>query len=81
MRLSRVRKTLKENRIDLVHPAPSQPRGAGRVEYRALQAAAPGRELLRPSRDDWRRVAMRYDRCPGIFRSAYLLAAIVMFWS
>jgi len=29
---------------------------------------------------DWRRVAMRYDRCPEVFLSACLLAAIVMFW-
>jgi len=29
---------------------------------------------------DWRRVAMRHDRCPEVFLSACLLAAIVMFW-
>lgn len=29
---------------------------------------------------DWRRVVMRYDRCPKVFLSACVLAAIVMFW-
>jgi len=29
---------------------------------------------------DWRRIAMRYDRCPEIFLSAIALAAIVIFW-
>jgi transposase len=29
---------------------------------------------------DWRRVAMRYDRCPNVFLSAIALAATVMFW-
>ena len=29
---------------------------------------------------DWRRVAMRYDRCPKVFFSAIALAATVLFW-
>jgi len=29
---------------------------------------------------DWRRVAMRHDRCPEVFLPACALAAIVMFW-
>ena len=29
---------------------------------------------------DWRRIAMRYDRCPKLFISAIALAAIVLFW-
>jgi transposase len=29
---------------------------------------------------DWRRVAMRFDRCPKVFLSAIALAATVMFW-
>jgi transposase len=29
---------------------------------------------------DWRRVAMRYDRCPTVFLSAIALAATVLFW-
>lgn len=29
---------------------------------------------------DWRRVAIRYDRCPKVFLSAVALAATVMFW-
>lgn len=29
---------------------------------------------------DWRRIAMRYDRCPKVFLSAGALAATVMFW-
>ena len=29
---------------------------------------------------DWRRIAMRYDRCPIVFLSAIALAAIVLFW-
>lgn len=29
---------------------------------------------------DWRRIAMRYDRCPKLFLSAIELAAIVLFW-
>ncbi len=29
---------------------------------------------------DWRRVAMRYDRCPEVFLSACMLAAVVKFW-
>lgn len=29
---------------------------------------------------DWRRIAMRYDRCPKVFLSAIALAATVLFW-
>jgi hypothetical protein len=29
---------------------------------------------------DWRREAMRFDRCPEVFLSAIALAAPVMFW-
>ncbi len=29
---------------------------------------------------DWRRVATRYDRCPTVFLSAIMLAAIVIYW-
>jgi transposase len=29
---------------------------------------------------DWRRIAMRYDRCPAVFLSACALAATVIFW-
>ncbi len=29
---------------------------------------------------DWRRIAMRYDRCAHTFMSAILLAATVLFW-
>ena len=29
---------------------------------------------------DWRRVVIRYDRCPEMFLSACALAAIVKFW-
>jgi len=29
---------------------------------------------------DWRRVAIRFDRCPKVFLSACALAAVVMFW-
>jgi len=29
---------------------------------------------------DWRRIAMRYDRCPVVFLSAIALAVIVLFW-
>ncbi len=29
---------------------------------------------------DWRRVATRYDRCPKVFLSSIVLAAIVIYW-
>jgi transposase len=29
---------------------------------------------------DWRRVVIRYDRCPTVFFSAVALAATVIFW-
>jgi transposase len=29
---------------------------------------------------DWRRIAMRYDRCAHTFLAAITLAAIVIFW-
>lgn len=29
---------------------------------------------------DWRRVATRYDKCPKVFLSAFVLAAIVIYW-
>jgi len=29
---------------------------------------------------DWRRVAIRYDRCPSVFLSAIALTATVLFW-
>jgi transposase len=29
---------------------------------------------------DWRRIAMRYDRCVHTFKSAIYIAAIVIFW-
>ena len=54
------------------------------------QAAHPARHTLYRQRHrieimfgrlkDWRRVAMRYDRCPKVFLSAIALAATVMFW-
>jgi len=31
-------------------------------------------------REDWRRVAARYDRCPIGFFSAVALTATVIFW-
>ena len=29
---------------------------------------------------DWRRIAMRYDRCAHVFLSAIQIAAVVIFW-
>jgi transposase len=29
---------------------------------------------------DWRRIAMRYDRCADLFMAAIVVAAIVIFW-
>ena len=29
---------------------------------------------------DWQRVATRYDRCPKVFPSAIVLAALVIYW-
>jgi transposase len=29
---------------------------------------------------DWRRIAMRYDRCAHTFFSAVCIAAVVIFW-
>lgn len=29
---------------------------------------------------DWRRIAMRYDRCSHTFKSAICIAAVVIFW-
>ena len=29
---------------------------------------------------DWRRIAMRYDRCADLFLSACALAAVILFW-
>ena len=29
---------------------------------------------------DWRRIAMRYDRCAHTFKSAIYIAAIIIFW-
>ena len=29
---------------------------------------------------DWRRIAMRYDRCAHTFMSAICLAAAILFW-
>ncbi len=37
-------------------------------------------ELMFGRLKDWRRVAIRYDRCPTVFFSAICLAATVMFW-
>ncbi len=37
-------------------------------------------ETLFSRQKDWRRLATRYDPCAAIFRSAILLAAIVLFW-
>ncbi len=37
-------------------------------------------ETLFPRQKDWRRLATRYDGGAHIFRSAILLAAIVLFW-
>ena len=36
-------------------------------------------ETLLSRQKDWRRLAIRYDPCAAIFRSAILLAAIVLF--
>ena len=37
-------------------------------------------ETLFSRQKDWRRIITRYDRCAHVFRSAILLAAIVLFW-
>ena len=37
-------------------------------------------ETLFSQQKDWRRVATRYDGCAHVFRSAILLAVIVLFW-
>ncbi len=37
-------------------------------------------ETLFSRQKDWRPIATRYDGCAHVFRSAILLAAIVLFW-
>lgn len=37
-------------------------------------------QIVFGSLKDWRRVATRYDRCPKVFRSAFALAATVIYW-
>jgi len=39
-----------------------------------------GGEIMFRRLKDWRRIAMRYDRCPKVFFSAVALAATVLFW-
>jgi len=78
MRRGWFRNTLKERKID-----PCIPPRRKRVEpvdrdpelYRKRHRI----ENFFARLKDWRRVAMRYDRCPEVFLSACLLAAIVMF--
>ena len=45
-----------------------------------LPKGLPPIEMLFSRQKDWRRIAVRYDRCAPIFRSAILLAAIILFW-
>jgi putative transposase len=37
-------------------------------------------EVMFDKLKDWRRIAMRYDRCAHTFMSAIVIAAIVVFW-
>ena len=37
-------------------------------------------EIMLGRLKDWRRVAIRYDRCPKVFLSAIALAATVIYW-
>jgi transposase len=37
-------------------------------------------EIMFGKLKDWRRIAMRYDRCAHTFMSAIVIAAIVIFW-
>jgi len=75
----RFRNALREGRIE-----PCIPPRRNRVEPIAwdpeLYVQRHRVENLFARLKDWRRVAMRHDRCPEVFLSACLLAAIVMFW-
>jgi len=75
----RFRNALREGRID-----PCIPPRRNRVEPIAwdpeLYRKRHRSENLFARLKDWRRVAMRHDRCPEVFLSACLLAATVMFW-
>ncbi len=37
-------------------------------------------ENIFPQLKHWRRLAIRYDRCAHVFRSAIRLATLVLFW-
>lgn len=51
------------------------------VKYDKLRYKRRNRiEIMIGRLKDWRRVAIRYDRCPKAFFSAVALAATVIFW-
>jgi hypothetical protein len=50
-----------------------------RIRQDLLQAKAQDREHVRRLKD-WRRIAMRYDRCAHTFFSAICIAATVIFY-
>jgi putative transposase len=47
---------------------------------RALYRQRPRIENMFGRLEDWRRIAMRYDRCAHTFMSAICLAATILFW-
>ena len=59
------------------------------LQDKGICACIPGRkkrkrrnriEIMFGRLKDWRRVAIRYDRCPKVFLSAVALAALVIYW-
>lgn len=62
-----------------------------RIRFRILDRKSRGKSIEHDKRrnrieimfgrlKDWRRVAIRYDRCPKVFLSTVALAATVLFW-
>lgn len=74
-----VGRRLEEERYHTVHPAAPQPQDAAPL-HKPLYKQRHKIEILFGRIKDWRRMAMRYDRCAHTFFSAICLAATVLFY-
>ena len=61
------------------HPSRKQRKTAVRYDKRRYKRRN-RIEIMFGRLKDWRRVAMRYDRCPKVFLSVIALAALVIYW-
>jgi transposase len=73
------REALKDKGIGACIPGRRQRKTPVKYDKRRYKRRNPI-EIMFGRMKDWRPVATRYDRCPKVFLSAIVLAAIVIYW-